>query len=80
MEMQNILIFTLLGAICMFIITGGMISMTSDMEPSSTHLASGAVAGGTLGAALSYLSETDLSSFSSASSAIPEMKVGLPSF
>jgi hypothetical protein len=87
MEMQNIVIFALIGAVCMFIVTGGVLSMTSDIDPSPTNLAAGATVGGALGAAASYVlgnSESilkggalDLSSFGSSG---PEMKVGLPSF
>jgi hypothetical protein len=80
MEMQNIVIFVLIGAICMFIITGGVISMTSDTEPTPANLVSGAAVGGALGAALSYLQEVGPQGFTSMDSGIPEMKVGLPSF
>jgi hypothetical protein len=83
MEVQNIIIFVLIGAVCMFIITGGAISMTSDVEPSQTHLASGAAIGGILGAAAGVLSSStsDLSDmFDGLSTSAPDMKVGLPSF
>ena len=88
--MQNILIFALIGAVCMFIITGGALSMTSDSPPEPTSLASGAAVGGALGAAASYLLKGELPSLESLSvlsslttagtSEAPEMKVGLPSF
>ena len=65
----------------MIIVTGGFVSMTSDNEPSSATLASGAAVGGTLGAAFSYLSASDMPSMiSSFTSPVPEMKVGLPVF
>jgi len=85
MEIQNILIFALIGALCMVIVTGGALSMASDDAPSSTSLASGAAVGGALGAALSALnsSPSTLSSVAnliSGTSDLPEMKVGLPSF
>lgn len=76
MEVQNIVLFALLGAVCMFIVTGGVISMTTDEEPSPTFLVSGAATGGILGAALSYLSS--MNDF--VGGYTPEMKVGLPTF
>jgi len=76
METQSILIFALIGAVCMFIITGGIISMTSDIDPSPTNLASGAAVGGALGAAFSYLS----SHAEMIGGEGPDMKIGLPSF
>lgn len=84
MEVQHILIFVLVGAVCMIIVTGGALSMSSDEAPSSTQLAGGAAVGGALGAALSAMSSfssSDLqSAISNLSSDGPEMKVGLPSF
>jgi membrane protein DedA with SNARE-associated domain len=80
MEMQNIVIFALIGAVCMFIVTGGVISMTSEDEPSSILLASGATTGGIVGAAISYMTSTlSANDFVSGYSA-PDMKVGLPTF
>jgi len=76
MEMQHIVIFVLLGAVCMFIVTGGFLSMTSDDEPSKVSLASGAAVGGAMGAALSYV--TSLPNMISGGG--PDMKVGLPTF
>jgi hypothetical protein len=84
MEMQNIVIFALIGAVCLFIITGGLISMTSDIAPSPETLASGAAVGGVLGATVSYLSSESLSVLpdlmSGFGDSTPDMKVGLPSF
>ena len=83
MEMQNILIFALIGAVCLFIVTGGFVSMTTDEEASSTQLGTGAAVGGALGAVMSYIAggDTDMSSMLGLPSVgAPEMKVGLPSF
>jgi hypothetical protein len=92
MEIQHILIFVLVGAVCMVIVTGGALSMSSDDAPSSTQLAGGAAVGGALGAAFSALgslgsldslTSSDIMSgggFPSFSAGAPEMKVGLPSF
>lgn len=76
MEMQNILIFALIGAVCLFIVTGGFVSMTTDGEASPTTLGAGAAVGGALGAAMSYVSAGGLPNMIGG----PEMKVGLPSF
>lgn len=83
------LIYAIIGAICVAIVTGGFLSM-SDTEPSSSQLGAGAVAGASLGAAAAYYLgdaapgvATVLSSMSgggSAAAAFPEMKVGLPAF
>jgi hypothetical protein len=85
MEVQHILIFAIIGAVCMIIVTGGALSMSSDEAPSTTNLAGGAAVGGVLGAALSALNSASLSTsmsdmVSSLGSDGPEMKVGLPSF
>ena len=84
MEMQSIVIFALIGAVCMFIITGGALSMASDATPEPSTLAGGAAVGGALGAAARYFMTTELPSMSSLSSFVstadPDMKVGLPSF
>ena len=81
MEMQNILFFVLVGAVCMVIVTGGMITMATEDEPSTTNLASGAAVGGALGAAASYFMSPDVSDMIGGfMDSTPEMKVGLPSF
>lgn len=88
MEIQHILIFVLVGAVCMVIVTGGALSMSSDDVPSSTQLAGGAAVGGALGAAFSALGSlgsldsvgSSSDAFSSFVGGAPEMKVGLPSF
>ena len=63
----------------MIIVTGGFVSMTSDTDPSSTTLVSGAAIGGTLGAAFSYLSDAS-SPLMALTGSAQEMKVGLPAF
>ena len=85
MEIQSIAIFALIGAVCMFVITGGLVSMVSDAAPSTGNLVAGASVGGVLGAATSYFLGEDiglpkniLSSMSGGGSA--QMKVGLPTF
>jgi hypothetical protein len=75
MEVQNIVIFALLGAVCLFIVTGGLVSMTNEEDPSPTTLVSGAAVGGALGAAMSYISSTASDILD-----VPDMKVGLPNF
>lgn len=49
MDSQNILLFAVLGALCLFIITGGALSM-GNTEPSASELGIGAVVGGGIGA------------------------------
>ena len=87
MEMQHILLFALVGTICMVIVTGGVLSMTSDVEPSTTNLTAGGAVGAAVGAAASLLFPADGSSPGIkgiqemlTSSGVPDMKVGLPSF
>jgi hypothetical protein len=86
MEMQHILLFALVGTICMVIVTGGVLSMTSDIEPSTTNLTAGGAVGAAVGAAASLLFPADGSSGIKGlqemltSSGVPDMKVGLPSF
>lgn len=84
MEVQSILIFALVGAVCLFVMTGGLLSM-SDTEPTPGYLTAGAAIGGAAGAAVAYVSGYELPAsdkFLSAAlgSSLPEMKVGLPSF
>ena len=65
----------------MVIVTGGVISMTTDDEPSTTNLASGAAVGGAIGAAASYLMNSDVNDvIGGFMDTAPDMKVGLPSF
>jgi Kef-type K+ transport system membrane component KefB len=85
MDMTNIAIFALIGAICLVVVTGGFLSM-SDQDPSPGALGGGAAIGAGLGAAAAYfLGPTESAKLMSAVSQIgggaePQMKVGLPSF
>lgn len=72
--MQNIIMYAVLGAICLLIVTGGIVSMTNDSDPSTLTLASGAAVGGGIGAALAYMG------VGPPDNSIADMKVGLPSF
>jgi len=84
MEIKSILIFALIGAVCMFVITGGALSMVGEEKPSGSQLASGAAAGAGIGSAISYFFSPDMPSLSTLPSMMgggsPDMKVGLPSF
>jgi hypothetical protein len=86
MDMKNILIFALIGAVCMLVITGGYLSM-SDMEPDTGNLAMGAAVGGAIGSAVSYFTGAEvpepakiIEAVTGGSLSGPEMKVGLPTF
>lgn len=86
MDMQNIVIFALIGAVCMFVITGGFLSM-SDIEPDTSKLATGAAIGGAIGSAVSYFTGATvpepakmIAAMTGGALAGPEMKVGLPTF
>lgn len=86
MEMYNLLVFAIIGALCMFIITGGFLSMTGS-KPTSGSLSAGASVGAALGSAAALLTNNgstsvpaDILSSLSGGSATPEMKVGLPGF
>ncbi len=82
------LIFALIGAVCFLIITGGVTSMFMDVEPTTAHLATGAVAGGVIGSAISYISGAEVPGAAAVLSAVSggsssssfDMKVGLPNF
>lgn len=95
MEIKTILIFGLIGAVCMLVVSGGFISMVTDEQPDATQLFSGAALGGLLGSAASFVaagktdeltkSFTDVLQKGGAfvESAVPttqDMKVGLPNF
>jgi hypothetical protein len=87
MEIQSLFIFALIGAIAMFVITGGAVSMFGQQEPSTGALAAGAVAGGLLGSAASFVTQggaafTEISGavLSAVSGPTTDMKVGLPTF
>jgi hypothetical protein len=45
---MDMIIFVLIGAMCLFVVTGGFLSMT-DTEVSPTYLAAGAALGGVAG-------------------------------
>ena len=55
MEIKTIIIFGLIGAVCMFVVSGGVISMMSDDQPDTSQLLSGAALGGLIGSAASYI-------------------------
>lgn len=85
MDMKNILIFAVVGAVCMLVITGGYLSM-SDVEPDAEKLAMGAALGGALGSAVSYFTGAEMPEPSKiignmiGGSNDHQMKVGLPTF
>ena len=78
MDTSSIAIFAIIGAILMIIVAGGITSMM-DEDVTPAVMATGATAGGVIGAALSYFGEPKhiLSAIGAAS---PDMKVGLPAF
>ena len=86
MNVVNILIYAILCAVALMVVTGGFVSMTSGEDPSTGILVGGAVVGAALGAA--YPALTDNSSaptLRSISKMIgggeaQTMKVGLPAF
>lgn len=93
MEMMNILVFAILGAVAFFIVSGGLASMM-DMDATPTVLGGGAVIGAALGGATGWL--TGEGGAEAAASVLPksiatamkggfggggeELKVGLPAF
>ena len=86
MELYNLLVFAIIGALCMFIITGGFLSMTGS-EPTSGSLSAGASVGAAIGSAAAFLTgggssanPVDIISTLAGGAATPEMKVGLPGF
>lgn len=86
MDMKNILVFALIGAVCMMVVTGGYLSM-SDVEPDTEKLAMGAALGGAIGSAVSYFTGAEVpepakivAAMTGGALAGPEMKVGLPTF
>lgn len=81
MDIQNILIFAFLGAICMLVIAGGATSMMSDEAPSAGSLTGGAVLGGVLGAAVPWFTGADAGEIAAQiGGGSTDMKVGLPNF
>jgi hypothetical protein len=92
MELSNIAIFALIGALVAAIVAGGVLSMM-DEDATTTSLGGGAVVGGLLGAATAYLQGTEVKELVpdsikhvmsggglGGSSSYPDMKVGLPAF
>jgi hypothetical protein len=86
MDMKNILIFALIGAVCMLVVTGGYLSM-SNVDPDTEKLAMGAALGGAIGSAVSYFTGAEvpepakiMAAMTGGSLAGPEMKIGLPTF
>ena len=78
------IIFVIIGAVCLFVVTGGFLSMTNT-EVSPTYLAAGAALGGVAGGLLSpSIGGGDSSAIKLLSAFTygggPEMKVGLPAF
>jgi len=85
MEIQQIVIFAVLGAIVLFIVAGGLASMM-DQEPDASVLGGGAAVGAALGAAAGWLSGSKGVGLPAALASViqtgggDEMKVGLPAF
>jgi hypothetical protein len=90
MELSNIAIFALIGALVAAIVAGGVLSMM-DEDATTTSLGGGAAVGGLLGAAIAYLQDSKVDelvpdsikqviSGGGSSSGYPDMKVGLPAF
>jgi hypothetical protein len=90
MNLQTMLIFAMLGAVILFVVTGGLSAMM-DTEADATTLGGGAALGALLGAGAGWLNSEEGSS--AAESVLPaavtslmkgggeaEMKVGLPAF
>lgn len=85
----NTLIWAIIGALCLLVVTGGFLSM-SEQEPTAGALAAGAAAGAGLGvAAAKYLGGESSDGAASILDAVmsggggggePTMKVGLPGF
>lgn len=87
MNVVNMLIYAVLCALALTVVTGGFVSMTSGQDPSTGVLIGGAVIGAALGAA--YPALTDSSSAAPTLRSISKMigggesqtmKVGLPAF
>ena len=95
MEINTILIFGLIGAVCMFVVSGGVISMLTEEAPDATQLLSGAALGGLIGSAASFVAagkteeltktfssvmKTGESMMETVAPITHDMKVGLPNF
>lgn len=89
MEIQQIVIFALVGAVIVFIVTGGLAAMM-DQDADSTVLGGGAALGAALGAGVGWVSAggkaveavlpAALTSVMKGGSGESELKVGLPAF
>lgn len=84
MDMYNILIFAVVGAILAVIATGGLAGM-ADQDATPLMLGGSAVMGGGAAAAVAHFMGGDVDSvvpksIMSAISNVPDMKVGLPNF
>lgn len=88
MEIQQIVIFALLGAVALFVVTGGLTAMM-DQDADTSVLGGGAALGAALGAGVGWISsggkaiESVLpASFASVmkGGGETELKVGLPAF
>jgi hypothetical protein len=95
MEINTILIFGLIGAVCMFVVSGGVISMISEEAPDAAQLFSGAALGGLIGSAASFVAAGKTEELTKTFSSVMksgetmmetvapithEMKTGLPNF
>jgi hypothetical protein len=79
MDIQQIIIFVIVGAIIMFVVTGGAMTMMGG-EAETGQLAGGAVVGGLLGAAASYMGGVPKELLDLAGGGSETMKIGLPNF
>jgi hypothetical protein len=81
MDIQKIVIFALIGAVMLFVVTGGAVSMMGEEGASPVQLGGGALTGGVLGAAAAYFMGEDLPALPKMmGGGDPQMKVGLPGF
>jgi len=80
---MKLVLFALVGAICVVIIVGGITSMMTDSDVSTGTLTVGAVVGGMVGSASSYFldSSEKLEEISNMfQTPDQEMRVGMPTF
>ena len=79
---MKLVLFALVGAICAIVIVGGMSSMMSESDVSTGMLTAGAVVGGVVGTASSYMMETEkLTELKHIfQHQDQEMRVGMPTF
>jgi hypothetical protein len=84
MELTNILIWAIMGALAVLVVTGGLMTM-NDTEPTTGVLAAGAGVGAGIGAAFAHYAGGEASKvletvMSGGGGGEPTMKVGLPGF